>query len=183
MAQKPPKGKDARPVTNEALQVKVDVDVRDFYTRLQNRASELLTDAQQRGLTGEPLADYVVGGLADLSDKPIEAAGRAATSEAHNLGRNLEVQRRLATLAGGTAVRSEILDDDTCVNCRKLDGAVVEINGPVISISAEGEALLREFGIDPYGPDAYFALLAPNFCLGEDLCRGLMYYRREEAAA
>lgn len=175
MAQKPPKGTDARGVTNEALRVKVDIDLSDHYTRLQNRTAELLTDAQQRGLVGDELADYVVSGLADLSEKPIEAAGRAATSEAYNLGRNLEVQSRLDEVP--QALRSALLDENTCVNCKALDGTVVEVNGPVVSISPEGRALLEDNGVDPEGPDAYFALMPPNFCNGEDLCRDQLLYR------
>lgn len=174
MAQKPPKGRDARHVTGEALSAKVDLDVRDFYTRLSGRAAELLADAQQRGLTGDELAEYVVSGVRDLSDAPIEAAGRAATSEANNLGRNLEAQRRAPEIR--YALRSAILDRATCDNCIALDGTVVEMNGPVVTISPEGEQLLRDNGVDPSSPDAYFALMPPNFCLGEDLCRDELIY-------
>jgi len=180
VAQAPPKGPDAVPVTNEALVAKVETDLRDFYNRLQNRAVERQTDAQQRGLIGEALADYVVDGLRDLSTAPIEQAGRAATSEAYNLGRNIEAQRRLPEI--GQAVRSAILDENTCANCIALDLSVVEINGPVIDIKPEGAALLRDNGIDPDSPDAYFALMPPNFCLGEDLCRDEFLYRRRAAA-
>lgn len=179
MPQKPPKGQDAQGVTNEALAAKVEVDLRDFYTRLQNRAVELQIDAQQRNLSGKELADYVTGGLRDLSRAPIEQAGRAATSEAYNLGRNLEAQRRLPEI--GQAVRSAILDQNTCRNCRALDLIVVEVNGPVVSISAAGAALLRDNGVDPDGPDAYFAVMPPNFCEGEDLCRDEFLYRRAAA--
>ncbi len=176
MAQKPPKGKDAAAVTAEALEAKVDVDLRDFYTRLQNRASELMADAQQRGLSGQTLADFVADGVADLSEQPIVEAGRAATSEAYNLGRNLEAQRRLPEI--GQAVRSAILDQNTCENCRALDLTVAEINGPIVEISEAGAAVLRDNGVDPGSPDAYFALMPPNFCLGEDLCRDELLYRR-----
>lgn len=176
MAQKPPKGRDTRPVTSEYLKAKVDIDLRDFYTRLQNRAVELMADAQQRGLAGDDLAAYVTDGLKALSTVPIEQAGRAATSEAYNLGRNMEAQRRLPEI--GEAVRSAILDERTCSHCIALDGAVVEINGPIVEISAEGEQLMRDNGIDPDGPDAYFALMPPNFCKGEDYCRDEFLYRR-----
>jgi hypothetical protein len=179
LAQKPPKGPDARAVTNEALQTKVDIDVRDFFVRLQNRSTELLADGQQRGLTGEALADFVAGGTGDLSEAPINLAGRAATSEAYNLGRNLEAQRRLPEI--GPAVRSALLDERTCDNCIALDLAVVEVNGPVVSIKPEGADLLRQNGVDPDSPDAYFALMPPNFCLGEDFCRDEFLYRRAAA--
>jgi hypothetical protein len=151
MAQKPPKGPAARAVTNEALQAKVDIDLSDIYTRLQNRATELLTDAQQRGLDGEALADYVVGGVRDLSTAPIERAGRSATSEAYNLGRNLAAQQNEAAI--GRVVRTEILDDATCDPCIELDGFTTEINSP-----------------------AYFVNMPPNHCEGREMCRGFYMY-------
>lgn len=179
MPQKPPKGPDARMVTAEAIENKVDVDMRDFYTRMANRSAELMRDAQQRNLQGQELAAYVVGGVRDLSDAPIHEAGRAATSEAYNLGRNLEAQRRLPEI--GQAIRSALLDENTCDNCRALDLAVAEINGPIVSISAAGRALLEENGVDPESDDAYFALMPPNFCKGEDYCRDELLYRLRAA--
>lgn len=180
MAQKPPKGKDARGVTAEAIDAKVGIDLNDFYARLINRAAELLADGQQRGLLGDALADFVIEGVRALSDKPTEAAGRAATSEAYNLGRNLEAQRRTSEIE--VAVRSAILDERTCKNCEDLDGAVVRVNGPVVSIKPEGAALMRANGIDPDSDLAYFALMPPNFCLGEDFCRDELLYRGRAAA-
>lgn len=179
MAQKPPTGKDARHVTAEALEAKVGIDFSDFYVRLGNRAAELLADGQQRGLVGDALADFVIDGVNALSDEPIERAGRAATSEAFNLGRNLEAQRRIDEIE--VAVRSEILDDRTCGPCNVLDGAVVKVNGPVVSISAPGAALLRANGVDPDSDLAYVALMPPNFCRGEDYCRGDLIYQRRAA--
>lgn len=178
MAQKPPKGPIARSVTNEALQAKVEIDLSDAAMRLRNRAVELLTDGPQRGLTGEALAEFVDERLV-LSKTPIEQAGRGATSEAHNLGRNLGAQQRLSEI--GQVVRSALLDENTCSNCKDVDQAVVQINGPVVSISAAGAALLRDNGVDPDSPDAYFALMPPNFCKGEDFCRCLLIYRRAAA--
>lgn len=175
MAQKPPKGVDARPITEEAIGAKVDIDLRDFYSRLQSRAAELLKTGQNQGLAGDALADFVDQGLRDLSQTPIEQAGRAATAEAYNLGRNMEAQRRLPDV--GQAVRSAVLDKDTCDNCIALDLAVAEINGPIISISPAGRAVMEENGFSPDDPDAYFALMPPNFCDGEDLCRDEYLYR------
>jgi hypothetical protein len=174
VAQIPPKGPDAKPVTNQALEAKVDIDLRDFYNRLQNRATELLKSAPP-GLSNEALADYVEQGLRDLSAAPIEQAGRAATAEANSLGRNLEAQRRGPQI--GQAVRSAILDAATCDNCFPLDGAVCEINGPVVDISAQGAAVMEREGYSPSSPDAYFVLMPPNFCEGEDYCRCLFLYR------
>jgi len=175
----PPKGRNATPVTRNALEVRTEIDLGSFYDRLFNRTAQLLEDYGQRGLSGQELADAVVAGLNELSDAPLERSGRGATAEAYNLGRNLEIQGRLPE--AGAAVRSAILDTRTCENCIALDGAVCEINGPVVDIKPDGAALLRENGVDPSGPDAYFALMPPNFCLGEDLCRDQFLYRRAAA--
>lgn len=175
----PPKGPDAYAVTRNALEVRAEVDLSAFYTRLHNRTLQLLEDFGQRGLVGDALAKAVVDGLNELSDAPLERAGRGATTEAASLGRNLEIQRNLPE--AGQAVRSAILDVGTCDNCIAFDGAVCEINGPVIDIKPEGASLMRENGIDPESPDAYFALMPPNFCDGEDLCRCIDYFRRAAA--
>lgn len=152
MAQQPPQGPRAPSVTNEAIRVRVEVDLSDFYTRLQNRTAQLLTDLQQQGLEGDALADAVADGLKDEFDVPIERAGREATHEAFSLGRNLEAQARAGEI--GEVVRSEVLDANTCDPCKALDGTVYQFNSP-----------------------EYFENMPPNKCDGREQCRGLYLYR------
>jgi len=151
MAQKPPIGVDAAPVTTEAFQVRAEVDLSAFYQRLLNETRRLMTDLGQQGLSGPELADAVEAGLRNLSDVPLEQAGRGAVTEAFNLGRNLSAQRNAAAVQ--TIVRTEILDENTCDPCDSLDGFTTTVNGP-----------------------GYFENMPPNHCAGRDLCRGFYAY-------
>lgn len=152
MAQKPPIGKDAFPVTEEAFRVRADIDLTDFYERLRTETLQQFTDLSQQGYRGEELADRVIAALNNLSDRPIEEAGRGAATEAFNLGRNLEIQK--SPDAVSEVVRTEILDGNTCEPCRLLDGSVYEVNSA-----------------------AYFQDMPPNHCQGRDLCRGFYLVR------
>ncbi|HKB07902.1 MAG TPA: hypothetical protein VKF61_06475 [Candidatus Polarisedimenticolia bacterium] len=152
MAQKPPQGKDAFPVTDQAFQVRAEIDLDAFYQRLLNETRRLVTDYSQQGLEGKALADKVAAGLKELSPGAIDNAARFETAEAFNLGRNLEAQVRQAEI--GEVVRTEILDENTCPPCRRLDGKVVELNS-----------------------EEYFELMPPNLCDGRELCRGFYLYR------
>lgn len=153
MAQKPPQGPGADRVTNEALKVRVGIDLEGFYSALRSRTAQLLTDLQQQGLTGAALADAVTDALRAEFDTPIERAGREATNEAFALGRNLEAQERQDEI--GEVVRTEVLDENTCEPCSQLDGTVVVLNSP-----------------------EYFRLMPPNLCEGREQCRGFYIYRR-----
>jgi hypothetical protein len=152
MAQKPPIGKDAFPVTEEAFRVRADIDLTDFYERFRKETLQQYTDLSQQGYRGEELADRIIAALNELSDRPIEESARGATTEAFNLGRNLEIQKAPALV--GEVVRTEILDGNTCEPCRLLDGAVYQVNSP-----------------------EYFQDMPPNHCDGRDFCRGFYLVR------
>ena len=146
-----PEGFDALKVTQDAQRVAVEIDISGLATRLENEAMRLINDLSQQGLSGDALADAVDAGLRALSDAPVDRAARGAASESFNLGRNLEVQRRGLS---GVAVRSEILDENTCDPCRALDGRKVDM-----------------------GSSEYFEFMPPNQCDGRELCRGFYIYR------
>ena len=156
LALKPPIGKAAPRVTDEAFRATVAIDLDTFYTRLQNETRAALAEFQKQGLTGDALADAVEARLQGLSDKPIEAMGRASTSEAFNLGRNIAAQENLPLIK--EVVRTEILDINTCFPCRMLDFSnsqiTYEINTP-----------------------EYFRDMPPNLCEGRDFCRGFYIFR------
>jgi len=152
MAQKPPTGKDAFPVTEEAFRVRADIDLTDFYERLRKETLQQYADLSQQGYRGEELADRIIGALNNLSDEPIEKAARGAATEAFNLGRNLETQKQADGIR--EVVRTEILDPNTCDPCRNLDGFTTTVNGP-----------------------GYFENMPPNHCNGRDLCRGFYLVR------
>jgi hypothetical protein len=152
MAQQPPIGDIARKVTDEAFRTAVEIDLDTFYNRLLNEARTALAEFQKQGLTGDALADAVEARLQALADGPIEAMGRASTAEAFNLGRNLAAQENLALIQ--EAVRTEILDVNTCQPCRLLDGTKVKVNSP-----------------------EYFQFMPPNLCDGRHNCRGFYLLR------
>ena len=151
--QQPPQGPTAGPVTNDALALRVQIDLSEVANRLQNEAARLIADLQQRGLTGDELGAAVERELLSIFDDTSSArTGREATHEAFSLGRNLEAQRQEARI--GEVVRSEILDENTCDPCRSEDGTVVVLNSP-----------------------AYFEHMPPNGCEGREQCRGIYIYR------
>jgi len=156
MAQQPPIGDIARKVTDEAFRTTVELDLDSVYTRLLNEARAALSEFQKQGLVGDALADAVEARLQALANGPIEAMGRASTSEAFNLGRNIATQENLPLIK--EAVRTEILDANTCQPCRLLDGTVVEVNS-----------------------EEYFQFMPPNLCDGRDFCRGFYLLRAANA--
>jgi hypothetical protein len=146
LAEQPPTGPAAPAVTSNAYEVRATLDLGVVYDRLQSETTRLLEDFSQQGLTGQELADAVTSGLKDLSDMPVEQAGRGGATEAFNLGRNLAMQDAGPVI--GEVVRTAILDLNTCDPCDSLDGFTTTVNGP-----------------------GYLENMPPNKCDGGDLCR------------
>jgi hypothetical protein len=156
-----PIGPKAGRITADAHRVGVEIDLSELSGRLEREAMRLITDLSQQGLSGDELADRVAAGLMNLSDTPIQEAARGAASESFNLGRNLGAQEAVDQIA--TVVRTEVLDQNTCPPCERLDydnsGTVYEMNSP-----------------------EYFRDMPPNQCDGRDLCRGFYLYLTGEPA-
>ena len=116
-----------------------------------------MKEGQLAGLTGKELADFVDARLKGLSAAPVIEAGRKSTSEAFNLGRNIEAQEQAESIK--EVIRTEILDFNTCPPCRALDHsnskAVYVLNSP-----------------------EYFENMPPNKCNGRERCRGFYLFRR-----
>lgn len=157
LAQQPPTGKAALPVTSDFYAVRSEIDLSTIYDRLYRETLRLFEDFSQRGLTGRELADAVVGELDGLSDAPVQQAARGAATEAFNLGRNLAAQVKADDIVG--VVRTEVLDANTCDPCGSLDGFTTTVNGP-----------------------GYFENMPPNHCDGREMCRGFYLYRAQRAA-
>lgn len=147
-----PTGGDAIAITEEAHKVAVEIDVSTLSTRLENEALRLIKQFSQQGLEGDELVRAVTEALKELGDGPVQRAARGAASEAFNLGRNLEAQRREVEIK--EVVRAEVLDTNTCDACRVLDGNVYKVNTP-----------------------EYFENMPPAKCHGRELCRGFYLYR------
>jgi hypothetical protein len=148
----PPQGTAAPAITDEAIRVRVGIDLSDLSARLSNEAARLFTDYSQQGLTGDALGEAVASALQAMFDPQLDRAGREATHEAFSLGRNLEAQAGASKVT--QVVRSEVLDRNTCEPCSALDGTVVEMNSP-----------------------DYFKYMPPNGCDGREQCRGLYLYQ------
>jgi hypothetical protein len=84
----------------------------------------------------------------DLSDRPLMSLARQNAGVSYNQGRNVSI---LENAGEGKAfvVRSEILDNNTCLVCSLLDGEIFEV-----------------------GSSEYFANMPPAQCLGGDNCGG-----------
>lgn len=166
LAEQPPKGRKAFPVTSNAFESSITADMTELFEgRIFPETIRLLEDFSQRGLTGHALADAIADGLKDLSPIPVERVARASATEAFNLGRNLAAQPRQGQIA--QVVRTAILDVDTCTEedygdglkrCRELDGFSTTVNGP-----------------------GYFEHMPPNDCEGRGNCRCFYLYLKEAA--
>jgi len=89
-----------------------------------------------------------------FKDRKLGMVGAAVVGEGIRTGRDLIAQHPEIMWAQ----RSEVLDENTCSQCRKLDGIIVRVNSP-------------EFA--RYSP--------PNYCLGSHQCRGVwVYIKRTE---
>lgn len=165
MAQKPPKGKSAGSVTDEALRVFVGIDLRDLYSGLETETARLLSEFAQRGLSGEALGNAVADELKSIGTAALERAGRESTHKGFVLGRNLEAQARPEEI--GEVIRTAVLDENTCTEedygdgkprCRELDGAVRQFNSP-----------------------EYFEVMPPAGCEGGAQCRCFDMFRKKAA--
>jgi len=92
-----------------------------------------------------------------LSAKPDERLARTSSGVAYNQGRNAEMMSAADEGKATHAIRSEILDENTCPECAKWDDLIVEIGSPSYS---------------EYHP--------PAQCLGRDQCRGFYVVVPEE---
>lgn len=134
-------------ITSTAQSVTGEIDVSDLATRLENEAMLLIGKHSQQGIKGDELAKTVAAGLRDLAHAPVGQEARETTSESFNLPGNLYAGGRF--LVSGEVVRAEVLDENTCGSCRKLDGTIYAIGSP-----------------------EYLAHMPPNDCEHGDMCRG-----------
>jgi len=133
---------------NSQAEVLVNVDLNSLANRLQNRTVAEFNRLFSQGLKPGEIAKQLDLFLKSISDRQIAEMARASTSTSFNLGRNIAVQDLKGTLKP-TAIRTEVLDKNTCTPCRALHGKKVII-----------------------GSDEYLENLPPAFCEGRKRCRG-----------
>lgn len=144
-------GSGAATITTSALDARVQIDLEELSSRLLRETHRLLVDFGQQPLSNTELAEKVGAGLEALGTTVVSQAGRGATAEAFNLGRNVAAQEALGSI--DSVVRVEILDSHTCPPCKAFDGKIYKMNSP-----------------------AYFEDMPPNGCNGGDFCRGFFMY-------
>jgi hypothetical protein len=133
---------------NKQSEVLVQLDVTGLVTRLQQQATQQYNLLLGQGLQPEQVADGLQSYFGSLSDRQIRDMGRNSTAVAFNLGRNVTIQELKDDLEPN-AIRTEVLDENTCPPCERLHGFTTEINSP-----------------------AYFAKSPPAYCDGQRRCRG-----------
>lgn len=128
--------------------VLVELDLSNLAQRLQSQVVGEYNRLLTQGLDNDGIADELDLFLKTISDRQVREMARTSTSTSFNLGRNIAVQE-LKDQIQPFAVRTEVLDSNTCTPCRRLNGKRVRI-----------------------GSDAYFRNLPPAQCKGRLRCRG-----------
>lgn len=133
---------------NRQAQVVVELNISDVVHRLQSQAALAYNRLVAEGLTGDALIKALQRTLDETSERQITDMSRDSTSVSFNGGRNVAVQELKDDL-DPFVVRTEILDENTCGPCEKVDGKRVQIDSP-----------------------EYLRYQPPALCEGRRRCRG-----------
>jgi len=150
----------AQSAFEEAIATQATVDVGSLWQRLLDEFLDEYARQVRTGVAEDVLDRHMQEFMDSLSDKPVQDAANQAAAVAYNQGRGVAAQEAKATGRALYAVRSEVLDTNTCASCAALDGTVVEI-----------------------GSSEYQALVPPARCEGGDRCRGFMVILSASEAA
>ena len=133
----------------EQVEVLATMDVGTMWDRY---LGEFLGEWERLSRTGIPEAEMDAAMQAfmdELSSKPLDDIARQSLAVSYSAGRSNEILRAFNEGEATFAVRSEILDNNTCATCADLDGVTVDIGTP-----------------------EYDLYMPPNWCEGGDRCRG-----------
>jgi hypothetical protein len=119
------------------------------WDRLMGEALGEWTRLSRQGLSDDDILGQLQAHLEGLSEKPEQDIARTSSSVSYNQGRSVEIKNAADMGQVAMVVRSELLDDNTCEQCARLDGATFEVNS-----------------------DEYQMYMPPAFCEGGDRCRG-----------
>lgn len=147
-------------VIGEQVRVRASMDVGAVWNRLLSEMLDQFASLTARNLPAAEMERELTGFVEGLSQKPIDQRARHGATTAYNVGRSAEIKTAADEGVAEYAVRSEILDGNTCSACRNLDGLVMKIDDP-----------------------DFDRLMPPAECLGGDNCRGFAVALREEVAA
>lgn len=131
------------------LKVGAQLSVGKIWQRLLNEGIEEAERLIRAGITGPQFVSRFQSFLNSLSTKSLRDQARGLNALSLNAGRSALAREAKSELRATHVLRSELLDEDVCTECSKLDGVLVEIGSP-------------EF--EEFKP--------PNRCLGGGRCRG-----------
>lgn len=134
---------------DDVAETLAELDIGKMWDRVLGEYLGEYARLQREGKAGDSLFRALDAFIDGLSEKPVEDLGRQSAGVAYNQGRDAGLRTALDADAARYAVRSEILDANTCSSCQTLDGYVAEI-----------------------GSEQYAEFLPPAKCLGRDRCRG-----------
>jgi hypothetical protein len=133
----------------EQAEVLATMDIGQMWDRMLGEFLGEWERLNRQGLPDAELERELRAFMDGLSDKPTADLARKSSSVAYNQGRSASTLGAAEQGSAQFAVRSEVLDTNTCDECAALDGLVVEIGTP-----------------------SYYEFLPPAKCLGGDRCRG-----------
>ena len=136
-------------VFEERAATTASLNIDRLWERLRGEFLDEFERLDRQGYTGYELGKRLESFLDRLSNKPEEDLARKTSSVSYNQGRNVAIQDAAEKGVGRFAVRSEVLDTNTCLECWALDGEVFEV-----------------------GTADYDIHMPPAFCLGGDRCHG-----------
>jgi hypothetical protein len=143
----------------DTIESAVTVSVDKVWNRILGEFLGEYERLSRQGLSDEELYRRLDAFINNLSERPIEDWARQTATVANNQGRDIVSRTAAVAEMAQYVVRSEVLDENTCANCRMLDGSVYEIGTP-----------------------AYAENMPPAKCEGGDRCRGLYIVATEGLA-
>jgi hypothetical protein len=127
----------------------VEIAVDELWARLLDAAINEYMRLSRTGIPEAEVIKQVEALLQGLSSKPELLVGKQMSNVAYNQGRDVAIKIAGAAGEARYAIRSEVLDSNSCDVCPGLDGIMVLIGTP-----------------------EYEQLLPPSLCEGGDGCRG-----------
>jgi len=133
----------------DEIQTLATLDIGQMWDRHLGEFLGEWTRVNRQNLPAAETEKHLLSFMEGLSDKPTEDLARKSSTVAYNQGRNAEIKTLHTEGAVEFVVRSEILDQATCSECAKWDGAIFEVDTP-----------------------SFYQYAPPAQCLGGDRCRG-----------
>lgn len=89
-------------------------------------------------LRGDTSSESIRGDLTRVSPRKLATLVGGKINEANGLGRNTTIERALKTNPAAKLFRSEVLDENTCAPCRRIDGKQIERGSSLFNQTSAG---------------------------------------------